>query len=116
MLLNKDQILSSDDLAFKDVEVEAWGGTVRIRCLTGEERDAFEQSIVDSKGKARNMKNIRARFLSMSIVGEDGQRLFSDAEVEGLGKKSGKAIDKLFDVAQKLSGLTDDDVEEMAGN
>ena len=51
MLLNKEQILNADDLTFEDVEVPEWGGTVRIRCLESTERDEFEQSLLDAKGK-----------------------------------------------------------------
>jgi hypothetical protein len=52
----------------------------------------------------------------LTIVDEEGNRLFSDADVKLLGQKSAAALDKLFEVAQKLSGLKDEDVEELAKN
>jgi hypothetical protein len=36
--------------------------------------------------------------------------------VEALGKKSAAALNRVFEVAQRLSGITDDDVEELAKN
>ncbi len=44
-LLTKDDILGADDLATEDVEVPEWGGCVRVRALTGTERDAFEAAM-----------------------------------------------------------------------
>ena len=41
MLLNKEQIQSVSDLETQDVEVPEWGGTVRLKSLTGAERDRF---------------------------------------------------------------------------
>jgi len=48
MTLNKEQILRADDLKTEEVDVPEWGGSVRVRVLTGTERDAFESSIYDS--------------------------------------------------------------------
>lgn len=113
-LLSKEQILSADDLPSEDVEVKEWGGSVRVRALTGFERDRFELSVTqDARGK-RNLDNVRARLVSLSLVDEEGKRMFTEAEVKALGAKSAKALDRLFDVARRLSGLGDDDVENLA--
>jgi hypothetical protein len=50
------------------------------------------------------------------MVDAKGQRLFSDAEAHALGKKSGAALERVSSVAMRLAGLTQDDVEELAGN
>ena len=42
-LLNRSAILDAEDLKHEDVEVAAWGGTVRVRMMTGAERDEFRQ-------------------------------------------------------------------------
>lgn len=117
-LLTKDQILGADDLPTKDIFIEEWGGTVRIRCLTGAERDAFEGDVTSTNGSnvTINYRNMRAKLLARCLVGEDGRRLFKESEVVELGKKSSKVITRLFDEARKLSGMTAEDVEELAGN
>lgn len=118
MLLTKDLILAADDLMTEDVAVPEWGGTVRVRSLSGTERDAFEQAIVTRKGKnvQTNLTNIRAKMSALCMVDESGQRLFNDADVVELGQKSAAALDRVFSVAQRLSGLTDKDVDELAEN
>jgi hypothetical protein len=118
MLLTKDAILTANDLVTEDVEVPEWGGAVRVRSISGAERDAFEQAIVTRKGKnvTTNMANIRAKMVALSLVDESGQRLFSDSDVVALGRKSAAALDRVFSVAQRLAGLTDTDVDELAEN
>lgn len=117
-MLTRDQILGAEDLEKVEVEVPEWGGSVLVWAMTGTERDAFEQSLVDMRGKSQkvDLVNIRARLAVLCLKDEDGNRLFADNEVELLGQKSGAALDRIFPVAQRLSGVTDDDVEELAGN
>ena len=118
MLLTKDQILNSDDIGHEDVDVPEWGGSVTIREMTGRDRDAFEQSTYQKNGSDYqvNLKNMRARLAAISIVDDDGVRMFSDAEVEKLAEKSAKALDRIFAACQDLNGLSGDDVEELAKN
>ena len=117
-LLTRDAILQAEDLPTEDIEVEEWGGAVRVRALTGAERDAFEQSIVEQRGKSTrmNLRNIRAKLVALTVVDADGKRLFSDKDAELLGKKSAAALDRVFEIAQKLSGLSPEDMEELSGN
>lgn len=116
-VLSRDAILGASDRPTRNVEVPEWGGTVMVRGLTGAERDAYEASMVQASpgGKVRtNLRNIRARLVALTCVDEDGARLFTDGDVEALGDKSAVAMERVFDVARKLSGLTEDDVEELA--
>lgn len=116
--LTREQILQADDLLLEDVEVPEWDGTVRVRGLTGAERDAFESEIVQLKGKkaSLNTQNFRAKLVARSVVDEDGQRLFSDRDAQVLGQKSAAALQRVFEVAQRLSGLSETDVEELVAN
>ena len=81
--------------------------------MTGTERDAWEMEQY-SDGKV-NMDNMRARLVAATAIDEKGGRLFTSEEAEALGKKSAKAIAKVFEAAQKLNGLGAGDVEELAG-
>lgn len=118
MLLNKEQIKSVSDLETQDVEVPEWGGTVRLKSLTGAERDRFEASVVQGQGRNTtvNMQNLRAKLVAQSAIGEDGKPLFTEDDVKWLGEKSAKALNRLFNAAQQLSGLSESDVKELAGN
>lgn len=117
-LLSKEKILSANDRPTEDVEVPEWGGTVRVRGLSGAERDAFESSLLgpDGKPSPSRLANFRARLLARTLVDETGNRLFSDSEIKALGEKSGEVLSRLFDVAQRLSGMTRRDVDVYVGN
>ena len=117
-LLTRDEILQVQDLPTEQVHVPEWGGDVLVRALTGAERDMFEQSIVEQRGRntRMNLRNIRAKLVALTVVDEQGNRIFKDEDVKWLGNKSAAALDRIFEVAQRLSGLRDEDVEELAKN
>ena len=117
-LLTKEQILSATDYKTEDVPVPEWGGTARVRTISGRERDAFEASLSVGSGTARkvNTDNIRARLVAMCVIDEAGARLFSDSEVLKLGEKSATALDRVFTVAQRLNALSQAEVEDIAKN
>ena len=116
MILDKKSILLADDVVKELVSVPEWGGDVWVRGMTGASRDKFEASIVQTRGKDQslNMVNIRAKLASMTICDEKGNRIFSEADVKDLSNKSAHALQRIFVVAQKLSGIGDDDVKELA--
>lgn len=116
--LTREAILSATDLGFEDVEVREWGGTVRVRGMTGNERDEWEWEMVQtrSEDKRENKRRLRAKLVSLTVVDENGQRLFSEADVEALGQKSVRALQRVYNVAQRLSSISAGDLEELAGN
>lgn len=116
-LLNKSQILAADDLVTEDIEVPEWGGTVRIKTLTGEQRDEFESSQVEinKKGQPKqNMANLRARLVSLVVVDDEGKEMFSKYDIPDLGRKSAKALDRVFEKASEMNGFSEEDIAELA--
>jgi len=114
--LTKEQILSADDLPEEVVDVPEWGGKVLIRGMTGAERDAFEESIMVGRGPNRevNLRNFRAKLVARSIVDPvTKERMFSDSEIAELGKKSARALQRVFEAALRLNGMTAESVEEL---
>lgn len=114
-ILTRQQILEADDLATRDVDCPEWGGTVTVRTMTGTQRDRWEADRVTKDGEV-NRVNIRSQAVALSLVGEDGELLFTEADVDALGRKSAKALDRVFDVVMKLNGIGAADVEEMEKN
>ncbi|MDT3395432.1 hypothetical protein RKE29_01995 [Streptomyces sp. B1866] len=118
--LSAEQILGSADLAYEDVPVPEWGGTVRVRELPGTERDKFEAQFVGKDGRsvrAEGLEGFRARLAAAAIVDADGRPVFrSAAEIKRLGEKSATALQRVCDVAMRLSKLGAADVAELTGN
>jgi len=115
--LTRENILQVKDITTELVEVPEWGGSVYVRGMSAIERDNFEGSIVKIKGKGQSvdMSNIRAKLAAKTICDEDGNLLFTDADIKELGKKSAAALQRVFEVAQRLSRIGDEDVTELAG-
>ncbi len=104
------------------------GGPLFVQELAADDRDAYESSRVvstyDGKGRVSNkvnLANLRARLLVKSLVEEMGTgvfaRAFADTDAAALGKVPGRLLDPLFEMAQRLSGLTkeaDDKLQEEA--
>jgi hypothetical protein len=119
--LSADDILGADDLGYEDVEVPEWGGTVRVRGMNGTERDRFEAGFVGNDMKRlpkdKALEHYRARLAAACLVDADGKNLFrSTAEVKRLSEKSAEALQRVCDVAMRLSGLTEEDQDELTGN
>jgi hypothetical protein len=119
-LFNRSAIMAIQDLPTEDVRIPEWetGSEqvwIRVRGLTGKERDKYELSITVGKGQNKeiNARNARAKLVVMCVVDEKGERLFSDDDVSWLGDKSAQALERIFDVARRLSGLSDTDVKEL---
>jgi hypothetical protein len=84
--------------------------------MSGMERDEMESAFVSQDGVSRNMTNFRARIASLTIVDDEGKRLFSFEDISALASKSAAALDRVFEVAARLSRMLKKDVEELAGN
>lgn len=115
-LLGRDQILSADDRVYCDVDVPEWGGTVRLRSLSGRERDNFEATLQEQRGgkTKQNFENFRARLVALCAVDDAGNPLFPNrADVVMLGNKSVSALQRLFNKCNEMNGMTEQDVEEL---
>jgi hypothetical protein len=112
-LLNRDAILAADDQQTVDIDVPEWGGQVRIRSLSGSERDHYLASLYTMKPNGQggmevasvNVQGSAARLVSLVTIDDTGGRLFSEADVLALDAKNGVALDRVFKAASKLSRL-----------
>jgi len=56
---------------------------------------------------------MRAKLVAASVRKADDSRVFTDGQVEALGSKNAAALQRVFRVAQRLSGLAEDEVDEL---
>ena len=113
MVLNKAAILAADDKRMVDFEVPEWNGSVKLRVMTGTERDRFEAEFVNG---SKSVDMVRAKLVAKCLCDEQGQRLFTETEIPQLGEKSAAVLDRLFGECMKLNRFTKDDVDNLAGN
>jgi len=125
-----DAILGCNDVATVMVPTPEWPiKEVCLRELTALERDQFDESVSkvkkvkDKRGRIKreavpDVKLMRAKLVMMSAIVSptDHRPIFNAGHLKKLGEKSGKVMDRLFDEARKLSGLSDTEIEELEGN
>jgi hypothetical protein len=111
MALSKSSILSAGDVKLDKVNVPEWGGDVYIKTISGLDRDCFEDGYNEQK-----MKNFRSRFLVLTLCDEAGARLFTDAEVAELGKKSSLVLNRLFEKAWSLNAFTNEAIADLGND
>jgi len=105
--LSRNDVLQAEDFETREVEVPEWGGTLLVRELSADEVERIGFGQMDSKGNRdlRKAKGLRMRVISWAAIAEDGTPLFNKGDVEKLAKKSSRAIGRVFDTIQKLSGI-----------
>jgi hypothetical protein len=113
--LTAAEILAADDITFEEVEVPEWGAIVRVRSLTGVDRDRLEAEMIQQRGKNQivNFVNFRAKLIVASAVDEEGSLLFSQQQILPLGNKNAQALSRVFTVASRLSGFSESDVQDL---
>ena len=130
-LLGRDQILQARDIQTRDVEVPEWGGTVRLRALSPKEGNEWRRSmltkvtVTDPKSHKVTVDYIvdedkaemaKLTILSIAIVDEDGNRLFTKEDVEKLATKAIPPINRLVKIVMDMSGLSQKAIEEAEKN
>ena len=111
-MLTKDSILAVQDFTTKTVDVPEWGGSVLLRGLSSRDKDKFETELAETQ----DLNNLRARLVVLSLVDENGERMFSDDEADSLGQKNALVIGRLFDEVRELSGMSDEALGIAEGN
>jgi len=118
-LLNKQNILDAADIQYKTITVPEWGGDVRLRSMTGFDRDAYENWLMEQpelESGRRRVENVRARMAAMSIVDDAGECIFTEADIPALGKKSAAGLGRIYDAITSLNAIDQKDVEALAKN
>lgn len=122
--MTRDAIFAIEDIEYEDLVIPEWKNqVVRIRTLTGTQRDDWDRSIVEfakkKRGRSREAtikENLRARLIALAVVDGNGKPLFTPKDVQRIGRKSAKALDRIFDRASEMSGIGEDDIELLTKN
>jgi hypothetical protein len=114
MPLTAEELLDLDDLRKPTkLAVRAWKRDVWLLDPTADVRDEWE---IFCTANANKRASWRAKLASLLVCDEDGKRLFSDADIPRLGKKSAAALHEIWQVGTKLLSVTDTEIEELEKN
>jgi hypothetical protein len=132
VMLTAELIQEADDSTLERVETPEWGGHVFVRNPTGEEKNQFEQEGMVRRGRNReqNLRDLNERLVLWFACDAERKPLFelpdpSDPKrrrramlkvLEWLRGKNSAPINRIADMALRLGGWNEQDVEDMVGN
>lgn len=98
--LTAETILNAEDFRYEDVECPEWGGTVRVRSLSGGQR-----SVITQRAQDKATEDLEELLVVMGCVDETGNRIFTNKDIDKLKKKSNTPISRISKKIMKLSGI-----------
>ena len=108
--LGREYILNVVDECFEDVFIPEWKGTVKVRSLTGAQRAV----LLNQAGDVDAAEWIE-RLVASCVCDENGNPLFTHKDVEKLSQKNASALNRIFEVADRLNGFSEKAIDEIAG-
>lgn len=118
-VLSKDSLFSRG-LRRKNVYLpeHGEGAFLIVQELTGEQRDEYDASLWRQRKRSKfelSLDHATAKLVALSVINEDGSRMFGDDEIKSLSRKVGAStLKRLAEAAKELSGITDDEIEELS--
>jgi len=108
----RDRIFAKDDIIKEKVEVEEWGVTVEVRSMTGRERAQSMKEYVDEEGNVDAERLYPALIVATVYDPTTGEPVFQPEDAASLNLKNSGALEKLAQVAIRLSGMGQKAVDE----
>lgn len=105
-MLNRDAVLKASDQTYATVEVPEWGGSIRIRQLTGKQQEITNKINNAKCAEPISFGGYAAAIVCFGCVDEHGNRLFQDIDAKALGERDAGAINRVAVEILKLSGAT----------
>jgi hypothetical protein len=108
----RDQIAAFDDREVESVTVAEWGGmSFEMRAPSAGARMNVIRSAVGADGEP-DLGKMQAAIIALCATDPaDGSPIFTDDDFDMLNGKAAGPISDLFAVAQRLCGLTSDEVD-----
>lgn len=125
-MLTREQFLSRKPRTIERVELPELKDHVFVRSLSGTERDAWENAnLVRNRGtgKRRNevsfdirVENSKSHLICISMCDESGNRLLQDDDIVAIGEQPSIILNRIADVCMRISGISQQDLEDTVKN
>ena len=108
----RDQILSAKDSHSEMVTIPEWEVTVELRSMSGAARAVLMQEAMQSGGNINMAKVYPDLIIQTCFDPETGEPVFTEEDREAILSKNGAILDRLAEVATRLSGFNDSAVDD----
>ena len=117
----RDRIRAAEDIFSEKVTIAEWGVTIEMRSPTSLEASALEEWCAARAPKDGEEEAMPGRFRGMkqqyimccAYDPKSGKQVFSDSDMDWLLEKNSAVIDRLWKIAQRLVGLSDEEAEDL---
>ena len=114
--LRKEDIVKPPQFEIKTLDIPELGGAIRIREMTGTERDQLEEYYANHE-KGKSWRRYRALVVVLSIVDENNQRIFSDEDIDQVNATvPWRVLDRIQDAVFELNNLKAAAAEKAVGD
>jgi hypothetical protein len=108
----RDLIMSAKDTHSETVEIPEWGVTVEVRSMSGAARAVLMQDAVQSGGQIDMGRVYPDLIIQTCFDPETGEAVFESTDRDLIMSKNGAILDRLAEVATRLSGFNEKAVDE----
>lgn len=105
-LLTKQVVFSAQDFHFDTVDVKEWGGSLRVRELSGEERSYCDRILKDIEAGKGTHNTYPAAIIACGAVDEQGNAVFTRQDIPTLSRKADAVLQRVAVRILELSGAT----------
>lgn len=127
IVLSLDQIMAADDLQTEWVPIPEWAPRdvpnadaygLFVRSLNGKERADWQQASILGNGKNAtvNFQQTTVSLVVLACVDGAGKPVFTKAQANDLRRKNSAILERISDVAMRLSGIGDEEMATVSGN
>lgn len=116
MLLTREQILAARDVPARELDVPEWGGRIRLRAMTGVDRDEYMTALAAAQKageEGQRWHRLMALLVTLCAVDDRGDRIFVPDDVESLATKSAAVLERISNEVQAVNALGDKQVEQL---
>lgn len=94
------------------------GTVIPVWGMTAGERTKYEKSFSGKSGKTidARIEQFRQRLVVACCRDDDGTPIFTEADVAELGQYRADVFERIVNVCQRLSGMTNEDIETTVKN
>jgi hypothetical protein len=109
----RKHIFEVEDIPEEMVDVPEWDTKILVKGMNGKGRATFLRRSSDPVSGQVSFENFYPELVIATAFDPDsGEQIFEPADRDKLNSKSGVALNRVAEVAQRLSGLGGTDVEE----
>lgn len=124
--MNREEFLAFNDTVIEEVFIKEMNTELFVKNLTGAERAQWEMDPIAVNNDAKKGNTLqftksrivsaKERLVELATCNKDGSRFFKDGDASAIGRRNARVISALYDVGARLSGITKEDLDELAKN